>query len=117
MLLINNRQIKTPSSMLVNRATLDSSESGRNSAGNMVRQVVNVKENIELEFPPMSDSEIQTILRLVEPTFFDVTYISPYHGRTTRKFYVGDRSAANYSWNDKFKAMKWQDLKFNLIER
>ena len=117
MLLINNRQVKTPSAMRVTRSTFDSAESGRNSAGDMVRDVVTVKESIELKFPPMNDSEIQNILRLIEPPFFDVTYISPFHGTTTRRMYVGDRTAPVYSWNSRFRDMRWEELSFNLIER
>lgn len=117
-LIINGVQVKPPKSMVFGVMDLDG-ETTRNAAGKLVRDVIRKGiRKIDLEWGPLSDSEISTILNAVSGSFFTVTYPDAMTGsQQTRTFYVGDRTTPSYSWNDRYKAFKWQGLSFNLIEQ
>ena len=115
MLKINGILIKpTPQEMQVMINDVDG-ESTRNARGDMVRDRIAVKRKISLKFPPLTDSQIQTILNATSNEFFTVEYPDPVLGITTKTFYVGDRTAPIYSRHKNF--CYWTDLSFNLIER
>lgn len=117
-LIIDGVAIKSPKDFQVGLQTIDADTSGRNAKGNMIRDVVAEKIKLEMNWPPLSDNEISTILNLVTNDFFTVTYPDPkVGGLTTKVFYVGDRTAAIYSWNPKFAMVKWEGLSMNFIER
>lgn len=117
-LTINGVQVKPPKSMGFGLMDLDG-ESTRNAAGKLVRDVIRKGiRKIDLEWGPLSDSEISSILNSVSDSFFSVTYPDALTGgQQTRTFYVGDRTAPSYSWNDVYKALKWEGLSMNLIEQ
>lgn len=92
---------------------LDSESSVRNIKGQMMRDRIAVKRKIELEFGPLKNDEIKKILGAVSGIFFNVSFLDPLSGSTTKEMYVGDRSAALYN----NKTGLWIGLKFNLIER
>ncbi|MGX7195151.1 DUF6711 family protein [Enterococcus olivae] len=107
--------VKTPKTFSVDIEDIDS-ESGRNANGDMIRDRVGVKRKLNLEWAPLSDSEISTILQSVRNQFFQATYPDPVTGSMeTKTFYVGTRSAPTYSWNSKLP--KWEGLTMNFIER
>lgn len=103
-----------PKSMSVNLSDVDG-ETHRNLAGNMIRDRIAVKRKIELEWGPLKQSEIQVLLNAVSSVFFDVTYIDPQLGLTTKNMYVGDRTAPVYLIINN--EAKWNGLKMNFIER
>lgn len=111
---INGVKIKTPQEMQVTINDIDG-ETTRNARGDMVRDRIAVKRKISLKFPPLTDGEIQTILRATADEFFNVEYIDPLEGQTAKTFYVSDRTAPIYSRHKNFRY--WKDLSFNLIER
>lgn len=117
-LVINGVQIKAPKSFNFGVMDLDG-ESTRNARGKMTRDIIRKGiRKIELEWGPLSDGEIAMILQNVTGTFFSVTYPDALTGgQRTGTFYVGDRSAPSYSWNDKYKSMKWNGLTMNFIEQ
>lgn len=92
---------------------LDSESSVRNVRGQMMRDRIDVKRKINLEFAPLRSTEIKAILTAVSGVFFDVIFQDPLDGRIVKSMYVGDRSAALYDSNKGL----WLGLKFNLIER
>lgn len=81
-----------PSKATVSYQDLDG-ESERNADGYLVRQIIrrNVVK-VELEFPPMSTSEINEILAALNSPEFSFTYPDPLTGSSnTITAYCGDR--------------------------
>lgn len=114
-LAVNGVTLKTPKTFSVDIEDVDN-ESGRNANGKMNRDRVATKRKLNIEWPPLTDSEISTILKSVKDTFFMATYPDPMEGTMiTKEFYVGSRTAPAYSWNDKLP--KWTGLSMNFIER
>ena len=79
-------------------------EATRTTNGNLKRNRIAVKRNIDLTFKPLTQTESQTILTAITDLFFNVTYIDPQLGTTTKTFYVSDRNAPflaidNGMWN------------------
>lgn len=114
---IGGSSVKPPRNFTATVQTIDADSSGRNANGDMIRDVITRKIKLDCEWGPLSDSEISLLLNAVEPTFFSVTYPDPKDGMVTKIFYVGDRSAPSYSWNNKYSALKWEGLSMNFIER
>lgn len=113
---------KTPKKMKVSINDIDG-ETTRNAQGNMIRDRITTKRKIELEFPPLTHAELNTLLNAVSSVFFTVTYPDPYATSdptvlTTKTFYVGDRSAPMYKFGTGSVAqVLWEGLKMNLIEQ
>ncbi|MDT2782897.1 hypothetical protein P7H41_13185 [Vagococcus fluvialis] len=117
-LMINGVTVKPPQEFSATLNTIDADSSGRNANGTMVRDIITQKVKIECKWGPLSDSEASTILKAVKDKFITINYPDPeIGGQTTKTFYVGDRSAPSYSWNNKFSQAKWQGLSMNFIER
>lgn len=115
---INGVVVKTPQTFQVGLQTIDSDTSGRSAAGTMKRDIITEKVKIECKWGPLSDLEVSSLLKAMTSAFFSIEYPDPKAGgQVTKTFYVGDRSAPSYSWNDKFKALKWQELTANFIEQ
>ena len=115
---INGVTVKTPKEFSVSISDIDADSSGRNANGEMVRDVIAQKTKLSIKWGPLSDAEISDILQRINQQFFVVIYPDPQIGRQRSKtFYAGDTSMPSYSWNDKFKAMKWENLSVNLIEK
>lgn len=109
---------KTPSEFKVSINDVDSPNTTRNANGELMRDRIAVKRKIEMKFPPMSQSEMSSLLTAVQPVFFDVTYQDPMDGMATRTFYVGDRSIPMYRFgNGTTTQILWENVSFNLIER
>ena len=73
------------------------------------------KRKLNLEWGPLSQSEIAPILNAVSGVFFTVTFPDPQLGIITKTMYVGDRTAPAYQYIDE--EVKWSGLKLNLIEK
>lgn len=114
MLSINGVAIATPKVFEVAVSDLDG-ESNRNANGELIRDRIAVKRKINLEWCPLTQAEIQTLLNAVSSVFFTVTFPDPMSGMITKTMYVGDRTAPAYQYvNDE---VKWQGLKMNFIEK
>lgn len=101
---INGVDIKTPRKFDVGYQDIDADSSGRNAAGDMVRDRLTRKVKIDIEWGPMSDFEISYILSRILGTFFSVTYHDPLENRVLEKtFYAGDRTMGTYSWSENTK--------------
>lgn len=112
---VNGVSLKTPKTFSVGIQAVDG-DSGRNAKGDMVRDYITTKRKLDIEWGPLTDSEISTILKAVSGVFFSVTYPDPMEGKMlTKTFYVGDRTSPTYSWNDKLP--KWEKLSMSFIEQ
>jgi flagellar basal body rod protein FlgG len=116
-LTLNGVQVKTPKKMKWVISDLDA-DSTRNAQGLLIRQRIGVKRKIEIEWGPLSDTEVATILNAVSGVFFSVNAPDAQTGgQRSGTFYVGDRTAPVYSFNEKLKALKWEGLSMNIIEQ
>ena len=81
----------------------------------MIRDRIAVKRKINLEWAPLSQSEISTLLTAVSGVFFTVTFPDPQDGLITKTMYVGDRTSPAYQFKNG--EVKWSGLKMNFIEK
>ena len=116
MISINGVQIATPKTYEATVSDLDG-ETNRNANGELIRDRIAVKRKLNLEWGPLTQSEIQTLLNAVSSVFFTVTFPDPQLGIITKTMYVGDRTAPAYFYDEKAKEVKWQGLKMNFIEK
>lgn len=114
MISINGVQIATPKTYEVTVSDLDG-ESNRNAKGELIRDRIAVKRKLNLEWRPLTQTEIQTLLNSVSDVFFTVTFPDPELGMITKTMYVGDRTAPAYQFVNG--EIKWQGLKMNFIEK
>lgn len=114
MIRINGVVIATPKVYEPTISDLDG-ESNRNANGELIRDRIAVKRKLNLEWGPLSQSEISTLLNAVSGVFFTVTFPDPQLGTVTKTMYVGDRTAPAYSYING--EVKWQGLKMNFIEK
>jgi hypothetical protein len=116
-LLINGVEVKSPKTFTAAVQDIDGN-STRDASGYMHRDRITVKRKLSIAWGPLSNNEIATIMQAVTSVFFKVTYPDPQTGaQATASFYVGDRTAAAYSWSKQFAKMMWQNLSFDLIEQ
>jgi hypothetical protein len=113
MIKINNVTIPTPSNYSI--GIMDLSKSERNANGTMVIERIATKRKIELNYNFITQTDLATLLQAVANTFFTVEYPDSQTGVRTGTFYVGDRTADGLDY--KSGVMRWQNAKFNLIER
>lgn len=116
LLTINGVAVKTPSKFSVTTSDLDG-ETTRNAKGELIRDRIAVKKKLECEWPPLTQSEMSTLLGAVTNVFFTVTYLDPHLGETTRTMYVGDRSAPMYRYGNGRGDILWESVKMNFIEK
>lgn len=107
MIKINGVAIATPKIYEATVSDLDG-ESNRNAAGQLIRDRIAVKRKLNLEWGPLSQSEIAPILNAVSGVFFTVTFPDPQLGIITKTMYVGDRTAPAYQYIDE--EVKWLSL-------
>ena len=114
MITINGTKIAVPKSYQVTVSDIDG-ESNRNANGELIRDRIAVKRKLEMEWGPLSQDEISTLLTAVEDTFFSVIFPDPKEGIVTKTMYVGDRTAPMYCFTNG--EGKWTNLKMNFIEK
>lgn len=114
MISINGVAIATPKTYEATVTDLDG-ESNRNADGELIRDRIAVKRKLNLEWGPLTQAEIQTLLNSVSSVFFTVTFPDPMSGVVTKTMYVGDRTAPAYQYVNG--EVKWQGLKMNFIEK
>lgn len=115
MIKINGVQIPTPSSYRVGIMDI-SGNAERTASGLMVRDIIATKRKIELSWNYLSQEDVSKILNLVSGAFFKVEYIDPQDNTVkTGIFYAGDRTVEALDYRNG--RIRYQNLKFNLIER
>ena len=116
---VNGGYIQDPSSLEYQKYDLDSEEgSGRNQAGQMLRDRVAVKRKLVCKFPPMKSSEVAELLQAVSDVFMEVEFPDPATDtRQTMIAYVGDRTVPFYTWDFVNDCWIVKEVAFNFIER
>lgn len=114
MLSINGIEVKAPKTFEATISDLDG-ETNRNAYGDLLRDRITVKRKLNMEWGPLTQSEIAPILNSVSGVFFTVKFPDPELGITTKTMYVGDRTAPAYCYIDG--EARWSGLKMNFIEK
>lgn len=65
------------SSLKVGYETLVSDNSGRNAAGNTVIDIINRKVKVYVEFRPMLDNHMKSLLAAIKDYVVNVSYLDP----------------------------------------
>jgi hypothetical protein len=97
---INGVDMKTPKKFQVSISDIDGA----------------VKRKLEIEFPPLTQDEISTLLNAVYNVFFEVTFLDAKDGFITLTMYVGDRTSPILIYGDGSNIL-WDGLKMNFIEQ
>ena len=72
------------------------SDSGRNLAGNMIGTLIGIFPKIILEFKPLTRSELETIIPILDSSTQNVTYYDTYkQANVTMSTYTGDYEINN----------------------
>ena len=104
------------------RQAVDSSSTGRNQSGTMIRDMITSKDKWQLEFVPCTQTQLYNLLTEIDDASFEFTYPNPMasSGTTTKDFYVGDRSAPvwkiEHNENSGRDVELWGNVTFNVIE-
>lgn len=95
---------------------VDSSETGRNQNGDMIRERLTTKIKWQLTFPPLSRGELSALLNAVSGVTINFTYPDPFSPTdvVTKTCYVGDRTAPMYTLVNGLPM--WQSVSFSVIE-
>ena len=116
LLTINGVAQKTPKNFSISISDIDG-ETTRNALGTMIRDRIATKVKLELEFPPLTQSEVSALLNATSNVFFNVTYQDPKAGMVTKEMYVGDRTIPMYRFGNGTTDLIWEGLKMNFVER
>ena len=105
-----------PSAFQVTISDLDDGESTTRAAdGTLTRDRIAVKRQINIAWNTIKAAHASTILTMVAPVSFNLLYPDPQTGTMlTKKFYVGNRSAAIAVV--KSDGLWWNGMDFTLIE-
>lgn len=119
LLKVNGVAIPSPQTLEYALYDLDAEEgAGRNQMGEMFRDRVAVKRKLVCTWGPKVPEEMSTLLKAVDDVFFTLEYPDAHDGTyRTGTFYVGDRTAPVYMWNDEKQKFLWTGLSMNFIER
>lgn len=97
---------------------VDASTTGRNAAGEMIRDRVAIKHKFNCKWAALSQADLQTILNACTDVSFTLTVPNPQTGNTSSyRVYVGDRSMPIY-WYPSNNTTSWMysSLSMNFIE-
>lgn len=113
---INNVNMPEPSSLTWDNMDIDSSKSGRNANGAMLRDRIASKVKLAIEWKLLSPADMSTVLTAISPAFFQCTYPDAKAGGFQSKtMYAGDRSAPALVMKDG--VMFWSGLKVTFTEQ
>jgi hypothetical protein len=99
---INKLEIADPMTLTWDLYDLDSEDgAGRTQDGLMHRDRVAVKRKLNCSWGPLEPYEMSVLLKAMDDVFFKIRYPDAHDGMYREgEFYVGDRSASLYMWNN-----------------
>lgn len=118
----NLEVMPSPSALTVDLQDVDAATTTRTANGRMHRDRLlggdQVVRKLELEWSYPDPETVQTVLNAVAGKFVYIRYFDPYtNAMRTGYFYSGDRSVKMYSYNLHGGGVRWESLKFNMIEQ
>lgn len=116
---IDKIDIADPMTLTWDIYDLDSEEgAGRNQSGLMFRDRVAVKRKLNCSWGALEPQDMSRLLKAMDGVFFTIRYPDAHDGTYREgEFYVGDRSAPLYMWNEAKQKFLWEGLTANFIER
>lgn len=99
------------------RNDIDSSNAGRTLDGTMHRGRVTTKDKLEVKCRPLKQSEVETLLNLIDAEYVTVDYISPKVGARTGIQFYSNNVPATLWFVDPDGVGRWADISFPLVER
>lgn len=119
-LVINGTQVATPSAFELQYQDVHSSASGRTANGNAIIYVIGTKRKLKVTFPPMTASELSTLMGVIETSgnTFTVSFADATTGASgSGTFYKGDRNVSLAWWDISANGKKmWNNLSTSFIE-
>lgn len=116
MLELNNVIVKSPSEFQVDFNDLDSEDSYRDAKGESHRDRIAVdKRKLNCGWAPLTQEEVSSILKSIEPEYFPIKYLDPKDGLITKTFYAGPKSMPMLYVKEG--QPMWEGLKVNFIEK
>ena len=110
---ISGVAIPTPTDFQV--GVMDISKAERNASGRMIIERIAVKRKLFFTYSYITAADAAKILRLVAPTYYDVTYFDPVANQMeSATFYCGDRQLGFIDYQNG--VPRYKDFNFNLIE-
>lgn len=111
---VDGIEIPCPATYEYRLSDVSDADAGRTENGKMHKMRITQKVQLSLSWKFITTSEVSTILQAFDPEYINITYLDAKEGAyTTRRFYVGDRSAPSYStYRD-----LWTNVTFNVIEQ
>lgn len=106
-------------SLSISHESVWNPKAGRTITADFVGRVIARKWKLQCTTRPLSQTEMQTIMNLLEKAdFFDVEFI-PLNATTAIKktFYVNAPSTKIYTYSDKLPNVRYESLSFNIIEQ
>lgn len=114
---INTTELPMPSSFEVTIQDFDSSESNRNSQGQLFRDRICVKYKLNVTWRALDAEQMSMILNAISDVFFNVTFFDPkLNGYRTTTMYTGDRTPTLYTFREDGTVI-YNDFTISLIER
>lgn len=111
---INGVALPTPSEFQV--SIMDISKANRNARGSMIIERIATKHKLAFTYSYITKSDLDFVLNLIAPTFYNVSYLNPQTNQTrTASFYCGDRNVGMIDYING--NPRYRDFAFNLIER
>lgn len=116
---INNQAIVNPIALTWQEADVDSSDgTGTNQFGETFKDRLRVKRKLSVSFPPLSNENMSSLLKAIEPVFLTIEYPDPKLGkRNTMTAYVEDRSVPVYMYDKILNQWIWQGISIVFVER
>ena len=113
---VNGVNMPCPSTWSFGLMDVSAAESGRTDDAKMHKNRVAQKRKISVGYNGVTDAIVHTVLTAINPEYINVTYHDPLvGGKTTKTFYVGDRTAPVKWWFTNKHV--YESLTFDLIER
>ena len=101
------------SSLKVGYETLVSDNSGRNAAGNTVIDIINRKIKVYVEFRPMLDNHMKSLLTAIKDYVVNVSYLDPKtQALKTIQCYTGTPEPEYFTIQNNRKLFKQMNLNF-----
>lgn len=119
MLIVDGVELKAPSTFQWGLQDVSDQSAGRTQDAVMHKNRIAQKRKIELEWSNPTPEETYAIVNAFQPEYISVQYHDPLDSPdpavlSTRRFYVGDKTAPVYSWvvgEERYSAVT-----FNIIE-
>lgn len=100
------------------RNDIDGPNAGRTQGNaDMIRDRKAIKIRLDITCRPLTDSEISTVLRAIEPEFVSVVYTDPMEGADVTKVMYSNNVPASFLMKRKDGTEWWNGVTFPLVEK